>query len=737
MLPEKELEDFLNARMSRPHDLLGLHPSTHEGVTGLTARAYVQNVVTCEVVKATVTKETRYPLERLGNTDMFEGFIPELKKAFKYRLRVTYENGEIRQFFDPYSFLPTISEHDIHLLAEGNDHFAYKKLGGHLRRQEGVTGASFAVWAPSAKRVSVVGDFNNWDGRFHQMRSLGSSGIWEIFIPGLEAEAKYKYEILTQEEQVILKTDPYGVYFEAPPHNASVLYDTESYEWQDEDWVNQRQTNTSPATQPISIYEVHHGSWKKVIEDGGRPLSYVEMGQQLGEYVKEMGFTHVEFMPLAEFPFQGSWGYQVTGFFAPTHRFGRPDEFKQLVDGLHQQGIGVIMDWVPAHFPKDTFALAEFDGTHLYEHSDPRQGHHKDWGTLIFNYGRNEVTQFLASNALSWIDRYHIDGLRVDAVASMLYLDYSREEGEWIPNEHGGRENIEAIEFIRKTNSLVHHYFPGTVMIAEESTSFGGVTKSQEHGGLGFDFKWNMGWMHDTLGYFQKDAIYRKHHQNDLTFGMLYQFSEDFVSVFSHDEVVHGKGSMISKMSGESITEKAQALRSLYGYLWGYPGKKCLFMGTEFGQSSEWRYDGSLDWHLCQYIDHEGIRLLVRDLNSIYRNNPALWERDDSHEGFDWVNCNDADASVFSFIRRGHNKKDTIVVVCHFTPIVRTVYRVGLPYAGRWTEIMNTNAKEYGGNGTGNCGGVDAELTSWDNQPCSVELTLPGMSTMMFKWSGE
>lgn len=737
IISKGELESLLSARNSSPHTYLGLHPCELDGKTGLVARAFVRDAVTCEVVRIQKTTEKRFPLEQLDGAGFFEGFISSLKKPFKYRLRVTYANGEVRQFYDPYSFLPTLGDQDLYLFSEGNDLKVHDKMGGHLREIDGVKGASFAVWAPNAKRVSVVGDFNHWDGRFHSMRSLGSSGVWEIFIPGLEAGVKYKYEIVSPDEHLLLKTDPYGVYFEPPPHNSTVLYDLSQYEWKDDDWIEKRSKSEAAEVQPISIYEVHHGSWKKVIEDGGRPLSYREMGEQLGDYVQEMGFTHVEFMPLAEHPFTGSWGYQVTGFFAPSHRYGHPDEFRELVDALHSKGIGVIMDWVPAHFPRDAFALAEFDGTHLYEHADPRQGHHKDWGTLIFNYGRNEVVQFLIGSALLWFERYHIDGLRVDAVASMLYLDYSREEGEWVPNQYGGRENIEAIHFLRKTNEVVHKEFPGALMIAEESTSFGGVTKSPDEGGLGFDFKWNMGWMHDTLLYFSKDALFRKWHHNSLTFGMLYQFSENFVSVFSHDEVVHGKGSMIQKMGGESITEKSQTLRSLYGYMWAYPGKKCLFMGTEFGQSSEWRYDGSLDWHLCQYADHEGIRLMVRDLNTLYTDNKALFEKDNTSEGFQWIDCNDAESGVLSFIRRGHNKADTIVVVCHFTPVQRSAYRVGMPFKGKWKEVLNTNAWEYGGSGTGNLGEVVTQEQAYHDQPVSVELTLPGLTTLWFKWEGE
>jgi 1,4-alpha-glucan branching enzyme len=737
IISEKELQSILSAQNSHPHSLLGLHPYDLESTSGLVARAFVRDAVTCDIVRRDKKPEKRYNLEQLDGCGFFEGFIPRIKEPFKYRIRVTYASGEVRQFYDPYSFMPTLGEQDLHLFSEGNDLKVQDKMGGHLREIDDVQGASFAVWAPNAHRVSVVGDFNHWDGRFHAMRSLGSSGVWEIFIPSLEAGTKYKFEIVGYDERLHLKTDPYGVYFEPPPHNCSILYDLDRYIWKDKDWIEKRESAESAEVQAISVYEVHFGSWKKVIEDGGRPLSYLEAATQLGDYVLEMGFTHVEFMPLAEHPFTGSWGYQVTGFFAPTHRYGHPDEFRELVDVLHEKGIGVIMDWVPAHFPRDAFALAEFDGTHLYEHEDPRQGHHKDWGTLIFNYGRNEVVQFLLGSALLWFDRYHIDGLRVDAVASMLYLDYSREEGEWVANEYGGRENIDAIHFLRKVNSFVHKEFPGAMMIAEESTSFGGVTKPPAEGGLGFDFKWNMGWMHDTLLYFGKDALYRKWHHDNLTFGMLYQFSENFVSVFSHDEVVHGKGSMITKMSGESITEKSQTLRSLYGYMWAYPGKKCLFMGTEFGQSSEWRYDGSLDWHLCQYGDHEGIRKMVRDINSLYVENAALYERDNNPEGFQWINCNDAESGIISFARYGYNKADTLVVVCHFTPVARSNYRIGVPFKGRWKEILNTNAWEYSGTGTGNLGEVVSQDQPYHDQPASIELMIPGLTTLWFRWEGE
>jgi 1,4-alpha-glucan branching enzyme len=712
------------------------HQKRAKGSTpGLVVRAFLDDAVTCEVVDVSTLGGTRYPLEKISKDGFFEGYIPDRDAVFAYRLRIERFNGEIRQFFDPYRFLPTLSEEDLYLFNEGKDHQAHNKLGSHLREVEGVAGVSFAVWAPNAERVSVTGDFNHWDGRYHPMRSLGASGIWELFIPGVESGATYKYEIGAKHDSPHLKTDPYGTCFEAPPHNASVVCKVDDYAWGDADWIKRRAV-TNWKDEAISVYEMHVGSWKCVVEDANRHLSYRELAVELVDYLKQMNYTHVEFMPLSEHPFDGSWGYQVTGFFAPTHRFGTPQDFMYLVDILHQNGFGVIMDWVPAHFPTDSFALAQFDGTALYEHADPRQGFHQDWGTLIFNYGRNEVCTFLIASALAWCERYHIDGLRVDAVASMLYLDYSREEGEWIPNQYGGRENLEAINFLRRTNDLVHQYYPGTLMIAEESTAFPGVTKPTSEGGLGFDIKWNMGWMHDTLEYFHKDPIYRKYEHHQLSFGMLYQYSENFTQVFSHDEVVHGKQSMLLKMPGEPISSKARQLRLLYGLMWMWPGKKTLFMGCDFGQSSEWRYNGSLDWHLLQYIDHEGIQLTVRDLNRIYCEIPGLAAGDNHHEGFEWINCTDADNGVLTFLRKGDELTDTIAAVGSFTPVMREGYRVGVPHLGFWKEILNTDAKVYGGLGYGNGGGVMAEEIEWDGRPYSILLELPPLAMSVFRFQG-
>jgi len=664
---------------------------------------------------------------------------------------------------DSDSFSPTLSADDLYLFNEGNDHRIYDKLGAQLRAHEGVAGVSFAVWAPNASQVSVVGDFNGWDGGSHPMRSLGSSGVWALFVPGLGAGALYKFQIRDRSGHTQLKTDPYGQFFEPAPGNAAIVCDTRSHQWGDAEWMQARResavncaSGASPALdRPISIYEVHLGSWRRDPSAPERLLSYRELAPQLADYAVEMGFTHVEIMPIAEHPFDGSWGYQVTGFFAPSQRYGTPEDFAWFVDHLHQRGVGVILDWVPAHFPRDAFALAQFDGTALYEHADPRQGAHMDWGTLIFNYGRNEVRGFLAANALFWLERYHIDGLRVDAVASMLYLDYSRASGEWVPNQYGGRENLEAIAFLKHVNGLIEHYYPGVLRIAEESTSFPGITRPLAEGGLGFDLKWNMGWMHDTLRYFAKEPVHRKWHHNDLSFGMLYQYSEQFVTVFSHDEVVHGKGSLLFKMGAGHIPEKAANLRALYAHMWAWPGKKLLFMGGEFAQSAEWNHGSSLDWHLCQYVDHEGVRRLVRDLNQLYRSEPALGTSDLSPEGFQWLACYDTDASVIAYLRKarsdmcpperraGNDSAQSkwscappVAVVGHFTPVVRDHYRVGVPYAGLWREILNTNSAHYGGSGLGNEGGRHTEPVPADGHPQSLLLTLPPHTVLFFKWAG-
>jgi len=715
-----------------------MHPHTEKRAACVVARALVSGAQSCEVVDLDAQPPKAYPMTRVASEGLFEVFIPDRREVFRYQLRAAYPNQEIRQFYDPYCFLPTLGEQDLYLFNEGNEHRIYTKLGAHVRDLGGVQGVSFAVWAPSAARVSVVGNFNRWDGRYHPMRSLGASGVWELFIPGLGEGELYKFEIRDQGGNIHLKTDPYGTYFEAPPGNAAIVCNTRKFEWSDDAWLDRRSGQAATLDRPISIYEIHVASWKRIPEDANRPLSYRELGPQLADYALEMGFTHIEVLPLAEHPFDGSWGYQVTGFFAPTRRFGSPDDFAWFVNYLHSRGLGIILDWVPAHFPRDSFALAEFDGTHLYEHADPRQGAHMDWGTLIFNYGRNEVRCFLIANALAWCDRYHIDGLRVDAVASMLYLDYSRQEGQWVPNKYGGRENLEAIAFLRNVNDLVHQYYPGVMMIAEESTSFAGVSKPTKDGGLGFDYKWNMGWMHDTLRYFSKEAIVRRHHQNDLTFAMLYQYAENFISVFSHDEVVHGKASLLFKMGAWHIPEKAANLRALYAHMWVWPGKKLLFMGGEFGQSSEWKHDGSLDWHLCQYTDHEGIRLLVRDMNRLYQAEPALSTNDFNPRGFRWLACNDADANVIAYIRCDVEERNLFAAAGHFgAGTTRENYRIGVPRRGFWREVINTNSEYYGGTGLGNGGGINTEDVPHDGLGQSIVVTLPPLTTFVFKWQGE
>lgn len=732
ILPKEELAKFLSATQAHPHDWLGMHPHKRGKSLGVVVRAFLKDVAACEVVDLGAGKS--WKMTAVAVDGFFECFISGRPSVFRYMLRATRHDGEIRQFFDPYTFLPTMSEQDLYLFGEGNEHRIYEKLGARLRTYGNVHGVSFAVWAPNAARVSVVGNFNHWDGRYHPMRRLGSSGVWELFIPGLGQGELYKFEIRDRLGHLRIKTDPYATYFEPPPNNASIVCDPSGYHWNDSEWIARRTAAAGRLDRPLSIYEVHLGSWRRNVEDANRPLSYRELAPMLADYANEMGFTHVEMLPLSEYPFGGSWGYQVTGFFAPTHRYGSPEDFAFFVDHLHQKGVGVILDWVPAHFPRDSFAIAEFDGTHLYEHEDPRQGAHQDWGTLIFNYGRNEVRCFLTASALSWFDRFHVDGLRVDAVASMLYLDYSRKEGEWIPNKHGGRENLEAIDFLRNTNDLVHRYYPGALMIAEESTAFAGVTKPTADGGLGFDFKWNMGWMHDNLRYFSKEPVHRKWHHNDLTFGALYQYSENFVTALSHDEVVHGKASLLHKMSAWSIPEKAANLRALFGHMWGWPGKKLLFMGGEFGQSREWSYTTSLDWHLLQYPDHEGIRLLVRDLNRLYANEPALGSSDLSHEGFRWLRCHDADCSVIAFLRRTSDEREQIAVIGHFTPVARTNYRLGVPQKGLWREMINTNSSYYGGSGLGNEGARHTQPVACDGFDQSLVLTLPPLTTLVFKW---
>ena len=624
-----------------------------------------------------------------------------------------------------------LTEQDLYLFNEGRNYRAYEKLGAHRTSVGGESGTCFSVWAPNAREVTVIGSFNGWDPRSHPLRACGSSGIWEGFIPGVDKGSVYKFHIVSRHHgHVVDKADPFGLWHEKPPRTASVVWDLE-YQWADHDWMQNRQGKNSLHA-PISIYEVHLGSWMRFPEEHNRPLSYREMAPRLADYVQRLHFTHVELLPVMEHPFYGSWGYQTTGYFAPTARYGTPQDFMYLVDYLHQHGIGVILDWVPSHFPSDAHGLAYFDGTHLFEHSDSRQGFHPDWKTLIFNYGRNEVRSFLLSSAMFWLDKYHADGLRVDAVASMLYLDCSRKEGEWLPNQYGGRENLEAIDFLRQFNQEAYKEYPGIQTFAEESTAWPMVSRPIYLGGLGFGLKWDMGWMHDTLKYFANDPIHRKYHHNQLTFRMLYGFTENFVLPLSHDEVVHGKGSLIQKMAGDEW-QKFANLRLLFGYMFAQPGKKLLFMGDEFGQGREWAHDGGLEWPLLQFAFHRGLQDWVEQLNRLYAHEPALHELDTDPRGFEWIDCNDHAASTISLVRKGRSSKQSIVVACNFTPVPRIGYRLGVPEGGFWRELLNSDATEYGGSGMGNAGGVMAEEQPVHGRPYSLILTLPPLAVLILK----
>jgi 1,4-alpha-glucan branching enzyme len=625
-----------------------------------------------------------------------------------------------------------LTDFDVHLWSEGSHYRTYEKLGAHPTERDGVAGTQFAVWAPNARWVSVVGDFNGWRPGAHQLHPVRTSGIWEGFIPGVGSGALYKFHIVSQYgNYTVAKADPYAFYAELRPGTASRVWDLGGYDWGDQEWMGRRgRANALDAA--IAIYEVHLGSWMRVPEEGNRWLTYRELASKLADYVHDMGYTHVEFLPISEHPFDGSWGYQTTGYYAPTSRFGTPQDFMFLIDTLHRRGIGVILDWVPAHFPRDEHGLAFFDGTHLYEHADPRQGEHRDWGTFIFNFGRREVSNFLISNALFWLDKYHIDGLRVDAVASMLYLDYSRKEGEWTPNQFGGRENLDAINFLRRFNEKVYGEFPDIMTVAEESTAWPMVSRPTYIGGLGFGYKWDMGWMHDTLTYMSLDPVHRKFHHNLLTFRMLYAFYENYVLPLSHDEVVYGKRSLLAKMPGD-VWQQFANLRVLYGYMYAQPAKKLLFMGGEFGQWNEWNHDVSLDWHLLQDPRHRGLQRWVRDLNTLYRGEPALHQLDNDSAGFEWVDCNDSEQSVISLLRKSKTPGDVILFVCNFTPVPRHNYRVGVPQGGHWEEILNSDAPLYGGSGQGNIGGVTAAPLPWHGRPYMLNITVPPLGMVVFR----
>jgi 1,4-alpha-glucan branching enzyme len=731
---ERDIALLLRAENRDPFRLLGPHIFEEGEEKRLVVRGFFPRA--SEVSVELKGHPNRISAGRISSEGVFEAVLPQFPELpispSSYRWCVREAGQAVSEFHDAYAFPPQLSDFDLYLMGEGTHYVKYEKMGAHPIIIDGVAGVQFGVWAPNAMRVSVVGDFNSWDGRMHPMRNRGPSGVWEIFVPGMAEGAIYKYEIRPMSSDLpILKSDPYAFRSELRPHTGSIVARLDRHEWNDSDWMDYRAKNDWLSS-PVSIYEVHLGSWRRVVEEGSRWLSYLEIAEQLIPYIKQMGYTHVELLPVMEHPFDASWGYQTLGYFAATSRFGTPDDFMSMIDRFHQAGIGVFLDWTPAHFPSDAHGLANFDGTHLYEHADPRQGYHPDWGTLVFNYGRNEVQNFLISNALFWIDKYHIDGLRVDAVASMLYLDYSRRAGEWIPNEFGGRENLAAIAFLKRLNEAVYARNSGALMIAEESTSWPMVSRPTYLGGLGFSLKWNMGWMNDTLGYFSQVPIHRKYHHNRMTFSMLYAFTENFVLPFSHDEVVHGKGSLLNKMPGDMWQQFAN-LRLLYGYMFAHPGKKLMFMGGEFGQRAEWDSSTSLEWHLLDYASHQGLQALTADLNVVYRNEPALHQVDFDWQGFDWLDCSDADASVLSFLRRAKDHNNFIVVVTNNTPVMRENYRVGVPELGFYREIMNTDSEKYGGSNIGNLGGQHAETIPWGNYPYSINLRLPPLGAVYFK----
>ena len=753
-----EIERVVAGQHHDPHSVLGAHPGP-DGVVIRALRPLAKSVT------AVLDDGRRLPMAHV-HQGVFEVTVPD-EKVPGYKIATTYPaaaggagaadtaSGEdLRD--DPYRYLPTLGEFDLYLIGEGRHEELWRVLGAHVREVGQATGVAFAVWAPNAHGVRVAGDFNYWDARAYPMRSLGVSGVWELFVPGAAEGAKYKYEVCGPDGVWRAKADPMANAAEKPPANASVVF-TSRYAWDDAEWMAAR-TGREAVHAPMSIYEVHLGSW--------RPgLSYRELAVQLVEYVTDMGFTHVEFLPVAEHPFSGSWGYQVTSYYAPTARFGNPDDFRFLVDALHQAGIGVILDWVPGHFPRDEWALARFDGTPLYEHSDPRRGEQPDWGTLVFNFGRTEVRNFLVANAVYWLEEFHVDGLRVDAVASMLYLDYSRKDGEWVPNQYGGRENLNAISFLQEVNATCYKRIPGITMIAEESTAWPGVSRPVHLGGLGFGFKWNMGWMHDTLSYLSQDPIYRQYHHNEITFSLIYAFSENFILPLSHDEVVHGKGSLLGKMPGDEWRRFA-GLRSLLAYMWAHPGKQLLFMGSEWGQGNEWSADDGLDWWVLDFDVHQGVQRLSRDLNTIYRRTPALWQLDSSPEGFSWIDANDAQGNTLSFLRMsaptasgggtgrgtageyargaardiardaaagdvsGEDGRNVIACIANFSALPHLKYQIGLPQAGRWREVLNTDAALYGGSGVGNLGGVEAVPESYHGRPASAILTVPPLGVL-------
>ena len=728
-ISKEQIDSVVLFQESNPSSILGPHVvSTPDGEITL-VRAFLPRATSSQLrLESGKTLE----MEQVDDRGLWEVRVSGHSHDSKYQIAWKDASGYTNVTHDPYAFTPFLTDYDLHLFSEGTHRNIYEKMGAHPRQTENAGGVNFAVWAPNARAVSVVGNFNHWNVGESPMNSRGTSGVWEIFIPGLDTTEVYKYAIKSNVDGVVrLKTDPYAFAAEVRPRTAALVSDPSEYDWHDGDWIHLRKSK-SPQESPMAIYELHLGSWKR--KPDGSYYTYRELADELVPYVKGLGFTHVELMPLMEHPLDDSWGYQVVNYFAPTSRYGKPTDFMYFVDKCHQENIGVILDWVPAHFPKDDYGLALFDGTYLYEHSDPRIGEHPDWGTLIFNYSRNEVKEFLISNALFWLDKYHVDGLRLDAVASMLYLDYSRKPGEWVPNKYGGRENLDALEFLRNLTQTVHSLFPNTLLIAEESTAWPGVTHSVKKGGLGFDLKWNMGWMHDTLQYFTTDAIFRKHHQRDLTFGLLYAFSEQFILVFSHDEVVYGKRSLFNKMPGDDWQRYAN-LRLLLGYMYGSPGKKLLFMGSEFAQFNEWNFRTSLDWANSRGERNQKTAVFLRDLNALYSSRKSLHELDFSYDGFEWIDFKDTEQSVLSFIRKPRVGDSFLVFVFNMTPVPRYEYRIGVPEEGYYKEILNSDAQEYGGGGIGNYGGVASDDVQWHQRPFSIKLTLPPLAVEVFEFT--
>ncbi len=723
----EEIQAISNGRHGDLFSVLGLHTVNAGGKKKLVIRAFRPDAQKIELIPK---KGKRVELQRISDEGLFEHVFVRRKNHFIYKLKVTPAEGEPYTIEDPYRFGALLSDYDLQLWGEGNHHHAYKWMGAHSRSVGGVEGVHFVVCAPAAARVSVIGSFNNWDGRIHGMRRYPDQGIWETFIPHVREEELYKFEIKPGTDLAPLKkADPYARFSELRPGTASKIWN-DHYSWSDQAWVEKRAESQTHG-RPVSIYEIHAGSWKRKVGEDPGFLSYRELADELVPYMVDMGFTHVELMPIAEHPYDPSWGYQITGYFAPTSRFGNPDDLKYFVDQCHKAGIGIIVDWVPAHFTKDEHGLRRFDGTALYEHEDPRLGEHKDWGTHIFNFGRTEVLNFLISNAVYWVEEFHIDGLRVDAVASMLYLDYSREGDDWLPNEYGGRENLEAIRFLRRFNEVIHDYYPGVLTFAEESTSWQGVSRPTTSGGLGFDFKWNMGWMNDTLSYMEKDPIHRKYHQDQLSFSLIYAFSEQFLLPLSHDEVVHMKHSLLSKMPGDDW-QKFANLRLLYTYMFGHPGKKLLFMGGEFGQWSEWTEKHSIDWHLLQWDNHKGIKRLVKDLNKVYQGESALYEVDFKWEGFEWIDISDADNSMLSFIRKGNDPDDYLVFLLNFTPTLHKQYKFGVPEACEYEVLLNSDSEFYGGSNAGPVG-VKGQEGAWHSQPAHISVTVPPLAGVILK----